>query len=105
MFKNLRSIADSEPAVEQPGRAVNRILLARALRDFGDGFVAVLLPIYLITLGHTAFEVGIIATVALFGSAILTLLVARARYGLRPAHSAAHGVGTDDHQRHRLRRR
>ncbi|HET7609522.1 MAG TPA: MFS transporter [Gammaproteobacteria bacterium] len=50
-------------------------MLARALRDFGDGFVAVLLPVYLVALGHTAFEVGVIATAALFGSAVLTLLI------------------------------
>ena len=29
---------------------------ARALRDFGDGFVAVLLPVYLTILGLGAFE-------------------------------------------------
>ena len=52
-----------------------RILLARALRDFGDGFVAILLPVYLAKLGHSAFEIGVIATLALFGSALLTLLV------------------------------
>jgi len=27
---------------------------ARALRDFGDGFVAILLPVYLLSLGLTA---------------------------------------------------
>src|SRR5688572_16957521 len=52
-----------------------RILLARALRDFGDGFVAILLPVYLAALGHTAFQIGVIATLALLGSAVLTLLV------------------------------
>src|SRR5215207_2628652 len=46
---------------------------ARALRDFGDGFVAVLLPVYLIALGFTPLQVGIIATAALLGSALLTL--------------------------------
>ncbi len=46
---------------------------ARALRDFGDGFVAVLLPVYLATLGLGAFEVGLVATLALFGSALMTL--------------------------------
>jgi len=49
------------------------LLSARALRDFGDGFVAVLLPVYLTMLGFTAFEVGVIATAALLGSALLTL--------------------------------
>jgi MFS family permease len=54
---------------------LGKILLARALRDFGDGFVAILLPVYLATLGHSAFETGVIATLALFGSAALTLVV------------------------------
>jgi MFS family permease len=43
------------------------------LRDFGDGFVAVLLPVYLTALGFSPLEVGVIATVALLGSALLTL--------------------------------
>jgi MFS family permease len=46
---------------------------ARALRDFGDGFVAVLLPVYLTAIGLGPIEVGIVATVALLGSALMTL--------------------------------
>lgn len=46
---------------------------ARALRDFGDGFIAVLLPVYLSALGFGAWEVGVVATLALFGSALMTL--------------------------------
>ncbi len=46
---------------------------ARALRDFGDGFVAVLLPVYLTMIGLGAFEVGLVATLALLGSALMTL--------------------------------
>ncbi|WP_348644010.1 MFS transporter [Mesorhizobium sp. WSM4310] len=46
---------------------------ARALRDFGDGFVAVLLPVYLAMLGLGAFEIGVVATLALLGSALITL--------------------------------
>jgi MFS family permease len=49
------------------------LLSARAVRDFGDGFVAVLLPVYLTMLGFSPFEVGGIATAALLGSALLTL--------------------------------
>lgn len=49
------------------------LLAARALRDFGDGFVAVLLPVYLLALGRSPLEVGIVATVSLFGSALLTI--------------------------------
>ncbi len=58
---------------------------ARALRDFGDGFVAVLLPVYLLALGLTPLEVGVVATVSLLGSALLTLGVGLVgnRYGHR----------------------
>jgi MFS family permease len=53
-----------------------RLLLgARGLRDFGDGLVAVLLPVYLMALGFSPFEVGALAGTALFGSALLTLAV------------------------------
>jgi MFS family permease len=53
-----------------------RLLLgARGLRDFGDGFVAVLLPVYLLALGFSPLEVGALAGTALFGSALLTLAV------------------------------
>lgn len=53
--------------------AARLIYLARALRDFGDGFVAVLLPVYLAAVGMNAFEIGLVATVALLGSALMTL--------------------------------
>ena len=55
--------------------AASNIYLARAIRDFGDGFVAILLPVYLLALGRSAFEVGVLATLALFGSASLTLAI------------------------------
>ena len=55
------------------GSAVATICAARALRDFGDGFVAVLLPVYLTAMGMGAFEVGFVATLALLGSALMTL--------------------------------
>jgi MFS family permease len=64
---------------------MNNIFLARALRDFGDGFVAVLLPVYLTALGLSAFDVGVVATAALLGSALLTLGAGflAARYDVR----------------------
>src|SRR5215211_2420594 len=36
----------------------DRILVARGLRAFGDGFVALLVPIYLVELGYSALQVG-----------------------------------------------
>lgn len=49
------------------------LLLGRALRAFCDGFVAILLPAYLLSLGMGTWEVGVISTATLLGSALLTL--------------------------------
>ena len=54
---------------------VNRLLLAKGLRAFGDGFVSLLLPLYLLELGYSALEVGVIASATLLGSGALTLAV------------------------------
>ena len=56
---------------------IRLVLAARALRAFADGFVAVLLPAYLLGLGHGELEVGLLSTLALFGSAFATLAVGR----------------------------
>ena len=56
---------------------IRLLLAARALRAFADGYVAVLLPAYLLALGHGELEVGLLSTVALSGSAIATLAVGR----------------------------
>jgi MFS family permease len=55
--------------------ATTSLLVARSLRDFGDGFVAVLLPVYLSALGFSVAEIGLIATAALLGSALLTIAI------------------------------
>jgi MFS family permease len=54
---------------------VNRLLVAKGLRAFGDGYVSLLLPLYLLQLGFSALHVGIIATTTLIGSGLLTLAV------------------------------
>jgi MFS family permease len=51
-----------------------RLLWVRGLRAFADGFISLLLPLYLIALGMGPFEVGAIATATLLGSGLLTLL-------------------------------
>ncbi len=68
-----------------------KIYLARALRDFGDGFVALLLPVYLAARGFGAFEIGAVATLALLGSALTTLAIGMigARYAERTLLIAA----------------
>jgi MFS family permease len=53
--------------------ALRLLMLARALRAFADGLVSVLLPLHLLKLGYNAFDVGVIATATLLGSALLTL--------------------------------
>ena len=51
------------------------LLIGRALRAFTDGFVAILLPAYLLALGLGKGEVGLISTATLLGSALMTLAV------------------------------
>jgi MFS family permease len=63
------------------------VLCARALRGFCDGLVAVLLPLHCAALGLGAGGVGLIATAALAGSALMTLMAGRyaSRIGYRPS--------------------
>jgi MFS family permease len=62
------------------------LLTARGLRAFGDGFVSVLLPVYLLGLGFSEFQIGAVATATLVGSAALTLVVGLVahRFRVRP---------------------
>src|SRR5436853_4261921 len=46
---------------------------ARAARGFGDGFAAIILPAYLLEIGFSPFQIGLVATAALLGSAATTL--------------------------------
>jgi MFS family permease len=73
---------------------IRRVLWVRALRAFADGYVSLVLPVYLLSLGLSAFQVGVIATATLLGSAALSLgvgLVAH-RAGYRTLLLAATGV-------------
>ena len=54
---------------------VKRLLVAKGLRAFGDGYVSLLLPLYLLELGFSPLQVGVIATTTLIGSGLLTLAV------------------------------
>jgi MFS family permease len=51
------------------------LLLGRGVRAFVDGYVAILLPVYLLALGFGAWEVGLLSTATLLGSALATLAV------------------------------
>ena len=59
---------------------IRRVLVARSLRAFGDGYVAILLPLHLSGLGYDAFGVGAISTATLLGSALLTLAIGLVAY-------------------------
>jgi len=56
-------------------RVVLPLLVGKALRAFTDGYVAVLLPAYLLALGFGTLDVGILSTATLLGSAFATLAV------------------------------
>src|SRR3954452_8492551 len=63
--------------MDRPDRSgagdVKRVITARTVRAFADGFVSVLLAQYLTGLGFSPVEVGAIVTGTLLGSAALTL--------------------------------
>jgi MFS family permease len=52
-----------------------RILAARGVRAFADGFVSLLLPIYLVEIGLSSFAIGAIVACTLIGTALLTVWV------------------------------
>ena len=55
--------------------AVLPLLVGKGLRAFADGYIAVLLPAYLLALGFGQFDVGLLSTATLAGSAVATLAV------------------------------
>ncbi len=71
------------PAGVAPAAAA--LYWARGLRAFADGFVSLLLPVYLKALGFGAFQIGLITATTLIGSAAATLAVGFTahRYGRR----------------------
>jgi MFS family permease len=56
-------------------RSARLLLAARSLRGFCDGFIAVLLPAYLLALGFGQLTVGLISTTTLVGSAVATIAI------------------------------
>jgi MFS family permease len=69
----LASAASARSAPPAARRELRRLLAARGLRALADGCVAVLLPTYLLALGHAPFAVGVISTATLLGSALATI--------------------------------
>lgn len=62
------------------------LLAARALRAFGDGYISLLLPYYLLLLGHDAWTVGVLVTATLLGSGALTLFAGVVAHRLAARH-------------------
>jgi MFS family permease len=65
----------ASPSPRAARSTVRRVLVAKGVRAFADGFVALLLPVYLLALGFSALQIGIIATATLVGSGAATLAV------------------------------
>lgn len=55
--------------------AARVLLISRGLRGFCDGYIAVLLPAYLLAPGLGKFDVGLVSTATLIGSAVATIAV------------------------------
>jgi MFS family permease len=64
-------------------RNVSLLLTARGIRSFGDGFVSILVPVYLTGLGFGAFEVGALTTAMLLSPAMMTLAIGLIAHRLR----------------------
>ncbi len=79
---------------ESASADAKRLIWAKGLRAIADGYVSIILPAYLLLLGHDSFEVGVLTTATLLGSATLTLLVPLmvGRLGHRGSLLAASGL-------------
>ena len=64
---------------------VRLLLTARGVRGFGDGFVSILVPIYLTGIGFDAFEVGALTTAMLLGPTVMTLVIGLIAHRLKIA--------------------
>jgi MFS family permease len=69
------------------------LLTAKSLRATADGFVSVMLPAYLLLLGFGPFQIGLVATSALAGSAAMTLMVGHVNLGLAARGLLVLGAG------------
>ena len=63
-----------------------RLVSTRAMRGLADGFVSVMLASYLVGSGYSPFEISMVVTGTLLGSALLTLAVGLLGYRLSRRH-------------------
>ena len=78
------------------------LLAARTLRAFADGYVALLLPAYLLALGLGTLDVGILSTATMLGSALRRSPSAPWAIASPVATAAARRRAADGRDRHRL---
>jgi MFS family permease len=98
---NRTNALSHEASRERSVSTLRPLFLSRALRAFADGYVSLLLPVYLLELGFDAFAVGLLATTTLLGSGVMTWVVGihAHRFGYRKllilaaALMAATGLG------------
>lgn len=83
-------------AYAKPRSDIFHLYAARALRGFGDGFAVIILPVYLLAIGLSPQQVGIVASASLLGTAALTLLVGfvAPRHDLRNLFLIGAGLAT-----------
>ena len=62
------------------------LLFSRGIRAFTDGYVSVLLPLYLTRLGFGGLRIGGITAATLVGSSVLTLVIGLVAYRFRRRH-------------------
>jgi MFS family permease len=75
------------PAWVRSNANMRWLLTARALRSFSQGFLSVVVPLYLVTLGFRGLALGSLLTLATVGGSLMSLAVGLTgdRYGRRPA--------------------
>lgn len=75
------------PAWVRANHNMRWLLAARAMRSFSQGFLSVVVPLYIITLGFKGLTLGSILTLATVGGSLMSLAVGLTgdRYGRRPA--------------------
>ena len=61
--------------VRENKKKLTLLYIARSLRGIGDGFATLVLTAYLIEIGFSAFQIGVVSTAALLGTAVTTLII------------------------------
>jgi MFS family permease len=75
------------PAWVRSNANMRWLLAARALRSFSQGFLSVVVPLYIVALGFQGLALGSLLTLATVGGSLMSLAVGLTgdRYGRRPA--------------------